>query len=68
MSKEPEEYIVGDILTLLEGDLSSVPTDLKEGKTYAKNCPDGILWGKINDAIHSVVDHVTLADMREWGE
>lgn len=68
LSRRPEDYSVGEILTLLEGNLSPAPCASEFGNscTRKENCANGILWEKINDAIHSVVDNVTLEDMREW--
>lgn len=68
LSRKPEDYSVGEILTLLEGDLSPAPCASEIGNTCARKdkCANGILWTKINDAIHSVVDNITLEDMQNW--
>ncbi len=29
-------------------------------------CVNTILWGKINDAVNSVIDNITLEDMYKW--
>jgi len=69
LSRKPNEYSVGEILTVLEGDLAPAPC-AEEGGGCAKKdkCSSGILWDKINDAVHSVVDNVTLEDMRSWNK
>ena len=66
--RNPEEYAVGEILTVLEGDLAPAPCAAEEGTPCDRKdiCSNSILWEKINDAVHSVVDNVTLADMSEW--
>lgn len=67
LAKQPEEYTVGDILRLTEGSLAPVAC-VEEG---VENCPKAdscvtmTLWSELNDAINSVVDHVTLEDLME---
>lgn len=68
LSRKPEEYPVGEILSLLEGDLAPAPCAASKGVSCLRKdkCANGVLWEKINDAIHSVVDNITLKDMHEW--
>ena len=64
---KPEEYTVGMILRLTEGSLA--PVDCVEDGTdcgRADQCVTVMLWQKLNDAINSVVDNITLADLVEW--
>lgn len=66
--RRPEEYTVGEILRLAEGNMAPVscletsenPCD-KQGA-----CVSVILYKKINDAVNGVIDSVTLADMYDW--
>ncbi len=64
LSKNPEEYTVGDILRLIEGNLSPVE-DVDNDET-----PAGIVskrvWDKLETAINDVLDGITLADLLEW--
>lgn len=68
LRKAPSEYTVGMILRLTEGSLAPVscvedtdfPCDRQE------NCVTVILWKKINDAVSSVVDNITLQDLVDW--
>lgn len=68
LSRRPEEYTVGMVLRLTEGSLtpvecvgnSNLPCDRVD------SCATRMLWRKLDDAINSVVDHVTLEDMLEW--
>lgn len=68
LKKKPEEYTVGMILRLTEGDLApvscvgdeSVECDRREA------CVTVRIYEKINDAINNVVDNITLADLVEW--
>ncbi|MDO5128174.1 MAG: Rrf2 family transcriptional regulator [Eubacteriales bacterium] len=68
LAKKPEEYTVGMVLRLIEGDLTPVacvgcnPTECERRNT----CVTVRVWEKMYDAICGVVDHVTLADLVEW--
>lgn len=68
LSREPKEYTVGMILRLTEGSLAPVacldyePNDCER----QSECVTLILWEKLNDAIKSVVDNITLQDLVQW--
>ena len=63
LKRKPEEYTVGMILRLTEGSLA--PVDCVDcGRE--DQCVTVMLWKKLNDAINSVVDNITLADLVEW--
>lgn len=66
--KKPKEYTVGMILRLTEGSLAPVSClDYEENDCDRQSsCATLILWKRLNDAIKSVVDDVTLADLVEW--
>ena len=66
--KKPKEYTVGMILRLTEGSLAPVSClDYEENDCERQSsCATLILWTRLNDAIKSVVDNVTLADLVEW--
>lgn len=70
LAKEPREYTVGMILRLTEGDMA--PVDCLEGdvneceRQYV--CTSVRLWMMLDDAIKSVIDHVTLQDMLDWNK
>lgn len=68
LQRSPEDYTVGMILRLTEGSLAPVECVEEEDTdcSRAENCVTRILWKKLNDAINSVVDHITLADLLEW--
>ena len=68
LRRAPEEYNVGMILRLTEGSLAPV-TCVEDGDfpcERQENCVTVILWKKINDAINSVVDSITLQDLVDW--
>ncbi|MCI8317740.1 MAG: Rrf2 family transcriptional regulator [Lachnospiraceae bacterium] len=68
LARAAEEYTAGMILRLTEGSLA--PVDCVEaGKGVCDRecgCATQILWKKIDEAISSVVDHVTLEDLVAW--
>ena len=67
LTKRPDEYTVGMILRLTEGSLAPVScVEDRETCDKFENCATAELWRRLNDAINSVVDTVTLADLIEW--
>ena len=68
LTRTPEEYTVGSILRLTEGDLAPVSC-VGNGAVEcdrADGCVTVRIWQKINDAVDNVVDNITLADLVEW--
>ena len=66
LTREPEQYTVGDILRPLEGDLAPVECATDEGFCErADQCVTVEVWREIQAAVSSVVDHITLADLVE---
>lgn len=65
LSKRPEDYTVGQILRLMEGSLAPVSCLDDEVNQCGRSdcCAALYVWKELNDAINSVVDHVTLADL-----
>lgn len=70
LKRRPEDYTVGEILRVVEGDLAPAPCVEKNALPCKRRnaCANVILWEKLNDAINSVVDNITLADMYRWQE
>jgi Rrf2 family protein len=68
LSRPPEEYTVGSIIKLIEGDTVPVSclADVSDCKR-SDRCVSMILWKKLNDAVNSVLEGTTLADMMDWG-
>lgn len=67
LAKEPQEYTVGEILRLLEGNLAPVACvdDTKDACTREDECVTMEVWREIKDAVNKVVDNITLADLVE---
>jgi len=64
LTKRPEEYTVGMILRLMEGELSPVAClDVTDNCDRADRCVTIEIWQQLKDAIENVVDNVTLADL-----
>ena len=65
LSRTPEEYTIGMILELMEGEL--VPVACMEDNpnkcSRSESCVTLDVWKQINDAISNVVDNITLADL-----
>ena len=68
LNREPKEYTVGMILRLTEGSLAPVAClDYEPNDCERRNeCVTLILWEKLNDAIKSVVDNISLQDLVQW--
>ncbi len=67
LAKAPEEYTVGMILRLTEGDLAPVAC-LEEGAARCERrdiCDTLGVWKELYGAIGEVVDHITVADLAE---
>ena len=70
LQQTPDKYTIGMILRLTEGSLSPVDC-LEEGAPVCNrvdSCTTIQLWRKLDDAIRSVVDHVTLQDLMDWSQ
>ncbi|MBP0985200.1 MAG: RrF2 family transcriptional regulator [Oscillospiraceae bacterium] len=66
LTRNPEDYTVGQILRLSEGSLA--PVACLENNTCEKRakCVSVRLYEEINNAVNGVVDRITLADMLNW--
>ncbi|MGV8905554.1 MAG: RrF2 family transcriptional regulator [Acetobacterium sp.] len=64
LAMAPEEYTIGMILRLMEGELSPVAClDTTEGCDRGDRCVTIEIWQQLKDAIDNIVDNVTLADL-----
>ncbi len=68
LTKDPKEYTAGMILRLTEGSLAPVACMEGDENECLRECECAtiILWEKLDEAIKSVVDTITLADLVEW--
>lgn len=68
LGKDPEEYTVGMILRLTEGNLAPVECLVTPENTCdrSEDCVTLRIWKELNEAIESVVEKYTIADLMEW--
>ena len=68
LSRIPADYTVGMILRLTEGSLCPVDCAAEENGSCDREdtCVTRMLWKKLDDAISSVVDHVSLEELLSW--
>ncbi len=68
LKKKPEEYSVGSILRVTEGNLAPVSCveDGETGCEHRSTCSTIKIWQQLNSAINEVVDNISLADLVEW--
>ena len=65
IAKDPSQYTVGMILRLTEGSLSPVSClDGDQGDCErCDTCETMGVWQQLQEAVNSVVDHITIADL-----
>ena len=70
MVKAPEEYTIGDILRVTEGDMSPVSCLEEEENSCprAEVCPTIGLWKGLYDTVNKYLDSITMADLLEEAE
>lgn len=68
LMKQPKEYTVGMILRQVEGSMAPVACLEDEVNTCERQagCVSLRIWNELNDAINSVLEKYTLADLVEW--
>lgn len=67
LARPAKDYTVGEILRLIEGSLVPVACMEDEPNQCPRSsaCVTLDIWKQINDAVNSVVDNITLADVAE---
>ena len=65
LSKDPQEYVVGDILRLTEGDIAPVAWLSCDAKKCdrARECRTLPMWKKYDDMTNKFFDSITVADL-----
>ncbi len=65
LSRQPEDYSIGDILRVTEGDLSPTACLQDQPNTCpgAALCPTLPFWQGLSDVVNNYVNQVTLADI-----
>jgi Rrf2 family protein len=68
LTRKPEEYRVGEILRLTDGDLAPVSCSCCGGTcTREEECMTRAMWVKLDAMIHEYFDGITLADLLKGG-
>lgn len=70
MTRPPEEYTIGDILRITEGDMSPVACldDKVNSCPRAEHCPTISFWEGLYKTINDYLDGTTLADLMRKDE
>ena len=65
LAREPQDYKIGDILRLAEGDLAPVACLGCDAKPCdrAKSCPTLPMWTEFHNMVNNYFDSITLADL-----
>lgn len=70
MVKAPDEYTIGDILRVTEGDMAPVSCLEEEENQCPRvgQCPTIDLWKGLYDTVNKYLDSVTMADLLKKAE
>jgi Rrf2 family protein len=64
LARPASEIFVGEVLNVLEGDLSIVDEDMQgQNETGLRRCIRENVWDEVSRQINAVVDTVTLEDL-----
>ncbi len=67
LSRPSRDYTLGMILRLMEGSLAPVPClENKNSCDRQEYCGTFTAWKRLDDAINSVIDTITLQNLVEW--
>lgn len=68
LAKDPAQITVGEVLRILEGDLSIIDSSLSPQDVAQKSlkyCIETTVWDAVSDKISDVVDSMTLGELIE---
>lgn len=70
LTKSPDDYTVGMILRLTEGNIAPVSCLADDNNQCERSCQCQTLfiWQRVYDAVCSVVDNITITDIIEHGK
>lgn len=63
LKRAPEDYTIGDILRVAEGDLDPTPDGQAEDSALLALSEKELIYDRLSEAIDSVLDRVTLEDI-----
>lgn len=71
LSRPPQEISVGEVLRVLEGDMTPAECDALEGEgayEHAHMCTTKYVWKKINDSVQDAVDNIFIDELMHLEE
>lgn len=66
IKKEPNEYTVGAILKIADGELAAVSYD--DDESHEREAGISKIWDQLEEAVNGVVENITLQDLIKWQE
>lgn len=63
LASKPSEITVGDVLRVLEGDLSVVSTDPAAQDSPIEQCIQRNVWDKVDKKTQEIIDGISLEDL-----
>lgn len=65
LTRDPDQYTVGEVLTLTEGSLAPVSCLVQGAPTCQRigNCRTYQMWKGLDDLIEDYFSHITIADL-----
>ncbi len=63
LADKPSNITVGDVLRVLEGDLSVVSSDLDDQDNPIEECISRNVWEKVDSKVNEIIDSITLEDL-----
>lgn len=63
LAKDPSDISVGDVLRILEGDLSLAVLDSETKENQIEKCIYKNVWTEIDKKVNEVINNITLEDL-----
>lgn len=63
LADRPDNITVGDVLRVLEGDLSVVSADPDTHDNPIEKCIQSNVWDEIDNRVNDIIDGITLEDL-----
>lgn len=63
LADKPSNITIGDVLRVLEGDLSVIKTDQDTQENPIEQCIVRNVWDKVDNKVNEIIDGITLEDL-----
>ena len=63
LAKDPSDFSVGDVLRILEGDLSLAVLDSETKENQIEKCIYKNVWTEIDKKVNEVINNISLEDL-----